>query len=124
MNPMRVLATVRAMGGRPKRVLLVGCEPAPYDGDEAEERMGLSGPVQEAVDRRSSIIETLVRSLLEGGNDGRKGSEGGLHRGDGGVLCHAAARPEALHEDEHDVTAKGNLDVSRNSRESHRTLPG
>jgi hydrogenase maturation protease len=119
MNPMQVLATVRAMGGRPKRVLLIGCEPAPYDGDEAEERMGLSGPVQEAVGPAAGAIETLVRSLLEGGNDGRQGSESGPHRGGGGVLCHAAARPEALREDEHDVTARGNLDVSSNSGESH-----
>src|SRR5271165_333708 len=28
MNPMRVLEMVRAMGGRPRRVLVVGCEPA------------------------------------------------------------------------------------------------
>jgi hydrogenase maturation protease len=59
MNPMRVLDMVRAMGGRPKRVLVVGCEPATL-GDEFEGAMGLSAKVEAAVDDAVAMIETLI----------------------------------------------------------------
>lgn len=62
MNPMKVLATVKAMGGRPKRMLLVGCEPA--TGIEGES-MGLSEPVQAAVDEAVKVVEALSMKLLE-----------------------------------------------------------
>lgn len=103
MNPMAVLAMVKGMGGRPKHLLVVGCEPSPWDGDEDEERMGLSGPVQRAVDSAVEMIESLVRDLDGGEHEQRQSSESGVYRGDGGVLCDAAARSEALRQDEHDV---------------------
>ena len=59
MNPMRVLDMVRAMGGRLRRVLLVGCEPATL-GDEFEGAMGLSDTVQAAVDGAVAIVEALI----------------------------------------------------------------
>jgi hydrogenase maturation protease len=59
MNPMRVLSLVRAMGGRPKRVLVVGCEPETL-GDEFEGSMGLSAPVEAAVGGAITIIESLI----------------------------------------------------------------
>lgn len=64
MNPMKVLAMVKSMGGRPKRLLLVGCEPAPSSGDDYEEQMGLSPAVEAAVDGAVEMIESLLEKLL------------------------------------------------------------
>jgi hydrogenase maturation protease len=61
MNPMKVLALVKTMGGEPKRLLLIGCEPAPLPEDE--ERMGLSEPVEAALDEAVRIVEELVTKL-------------------------------------------------------------
>jgi len=65
MNPMKVLAMVKSMGGQFKRVLLVGCEPETL-GDEDEGLMGLSEPVQAAVDEAVEVIETLIANILVG----------------------------------------------------------
>jgi hydrogenase maturation protease len=64
MNPMNVLRTVQAMGGAPGRILLVGCEPADLGPEEGQ--LGLSEPVEAAVDEAVVIIEALVSKLLEG----------------------------------------------------------
>jgi hydrogenase maturation protease len=63
MNPMRVLEMVRALGGRPKRAYVVGCEPATL-GDELEGAMGLSAPVEAAVDGAIGMIERLTAGLV------------------------------------------------------------
>lgn len=56
MDPAQVLRNVRAMGGSPGRVMLVGCEP----GDFGE--MGrLSPTVEAAVDEAARMVESLVR---------------------------------------------------------------
>jgi len=65
MNPMRVLEMVKAMGGEPKEILLVGCEPADF-GAENEGRMGLSEPVQAAVNEAVAVIERLIQEHTEG----------------------------------------------------------
>lgn len=62
MNPMRVLAMVQAMGGAPRRVLLLGCQPAAC-GDE--ESMGLSEPVAAAVDEAVRMVCSLVDRITE-----------------------------------------------------------
>jgi hydrogenase maturation protease len=59
MNPMKVLAMVKALGGEPKRILLIGCEPLPSD----EERMGLSEPVEAAVDEAVGMVESLIARI-------------------------------------------------------------
>jgi hydrogenase maturation protease len=64
MNPMRVLEIVRAMGGQPRRVLVVGCEPATL-GDEFDGSMGLSAPVEAAVDGAIAIIESLIAKVAQ-----------------------------------------------------------
>lgn len=61
-NPMRVLETVRALGGQPKRILMVGCEPATL-GDPEEGAFGLSAPVEAAVDVAIGVIESLVSKI-------------------------------------------------------------
>jgi len=55
---------VRAMGGQPGRVLVVGCEPATL-GDEFEGTMGLSGPVESAVDGAIAMIESLIAKAAQ-----------------------------------------------------------
>ncbi len=64
MHPMNVLRMASAMGGRLKRVLLVGCEPATLGGDEGH--MGLSGPVEAAVKEAVQTTELLVKKILHG----------------------------------------------------------
>lgn len=66
MDPVKVLAFARTLGARPIRTLLVGCEPATTgDGAGFEEmQMGLSEPVQAAVDRAVKMIDSLVEELV------------------------------------------------------------
>lgn len=58
MNPVQVLRLVKMMGGNFGKVLVVGCEPETLGGEEGQ--MGLSGPVQAAVDEAVRMIEELV----------------------------------------------------------------
>ena len=62
MNPMRVLGLVQAMGGQFQGLLLVGCEPATLGPEEGQ--MGLSEPVQAAVDEAVGLIESLMADIL------------------------------------------------------------
>jgi hydrogenase maturation protease len=62
MNPLKVLAMVKSMGGNFKRILLVGCEPAPLLSEEGH--MGLSEPVELAVVEAVELIESLVTKIL------------------------------------------------------------
>jgi hydrogenase maturation protease len=49
------------MGARPRKVLVVGCEPRPLDPDELEAGlMGLSEPVAAAIDPAVELVKTLV----------------------------------------------------------------
>ena len=63
MNPLKVLAMVKSMGGKFGRILLVGCEPEPLDEDE--EKMGVSEPVAAAIDEAVSLVESLVIKIIE-----------------------------------------------------------
>lgn len=63
MNPMKVLAMVKSMGGDLKRILLVGCEPATLGPEEG--LMGLSEPVAAAVDQAAAIVESLVSKIID-----------------------------------------------------------
>lgn len=59
MNPVAVLGSLAALGGRLPRTFVVGCEPA-----ELDERMGLSAPVAAAVGPTvTAIVELLEREL-------------------------------------------------------------
>jgi hydrogenase maturation protease len=64
MSPMKVLRMVKAMGGKSKRLLLVGCEPATLGPEEGH--MGLSEPVQAAVDEAIVLVESLIHQLCAG----------------------------------------------------------
>jgi hydrogenase maturation protease len=62
MNPLKVLSMVKSMGGEFKRILLVGCEPAPLESEDGY--MGLSAPVEAAVDEAVLVVESLVKKIL------------------------------------------------------------
>jgi hydrogenase maturation protease len=63
MDPVRVLNLAASMGTIAARVLIVGCEPRDF-GDELEGRMGLSAPVQGAVDEAAKMVEDLVGRIM------------------------------------------------------------
>lgn len=63
MTPAAVFALVRTMGGTPRRVLIVACEPESF-GDETIGQMGLTDAVQRAVEPAADTVEQLVRELL------------------------------------------------------------
>lgn len=64
MNPLKVLGMVKALGGGFKRILLVGCEPETLGPEEGQ--MGLSAPVEAAVEEAVRVVEALVAKLLGG----------------------------------------------------------
>ncbi len=65
MNPLNVLRMAVAMSGTLKnKILLVGCEPATFGGEEGQ--MGLSEQVEAAVDEAVKLVAAVVeRSLQE-----------------------------------------------------------
>jgi hydrogenase maturation protease len=65
LDPVKVLRLVAAMGGRVRRLVVVGCEPAPPVGAE-EMSMGLSAPVWAAVEEAVGLAESLAAKLLRG----------------------------------------------------------
>lgn len=65
MNPMNVLRMVKSLGGTPGRVLIVGCEPAEL-GSDNDGHLGLSDPVEAAIDEAIVLIESLVSKALIG----------------------------------------------------------
>ncbi len=67
MNPLKVLAMVKSMGGDLKRILLVGCEPEMLN--KGEEKMGMNEVVELAVVEAVKIIEQLIEEIL---NENRK----------------------------------------------------
>jgi hydrogenase maturation protease len=55
LDPASVLRLVRHLGGRLDRVFVVGCEP-----QRTEECIGLSAPVERAVDEAARMVRKLV----------------------------------------------------------------
>ena len=98
MDPVHVLAMVGAMGGKPPRIYLVGCEPG-----ETEERMGLSEPVQAALDGAVETVESLIKRI-EQGAEHEQLSESGLHHGGSGCGHRDLPGHQALHPHQHDVS--------------------
>jgi len=58
MNPVRVLDMVRYLGGYPKKLYVLGCEPAVLESEEG--CMGLSDQVKLAVDPAVNMIKKLI----------------------------------------------------------------
>ena len=62
MDPLNVLRMAASMNGPLKRVLLVGCEPASFGGEEGE--IGLSTPVRAAVVEAEKVVTNLIDRIL------------------------------------------------------------
>ena len=61
LDPVKVLQLVKTMGGRPGRVLVVGCEPETVGSDENwDVTPGLSEPVQRAVGEAIRLIGAMI----------------------------------------------------------------
>lgn len=64
MNPLKVLSMVKTLGGEFKKIYLVGCEPF-FTGEEDIGFMGLSEPVEAAIDKAIEVVESLVAKISE-----------------------------------------------------------
>ncbi len=62
IDPMAMLRFAKAQGELPRRILLLGCEPASLGGDEGG--MGLSEPVEHAVESAIARLKTLLQELV------------------------------------------------------------
>jgi len=58
MDPQVVFATLKSLGGSPRRVLIVGCEPL-----EIDDGIGLSEPVGRAVGEAVRLVHSVVNDL-------------------------------------------------------------
>jgi hydrogenase maturation protease len=64
MDPVKVLALSRAMGGSPPRTLVVGCEPQTrMSADDEEIVAALSEPVRAALDEAVRLVESVLDEL-------------------------------------------------------------
>ncbi len=68
MDPLTVLRAARASSAKLNKVLLVGCEPATLGGEEGQ--MGLSEPVEAAVEVAVQLITSLAKEILQEGSEG------------------------------------------------------
>lgn len=64
MNPVEVLRMVKDLGGRPPRILIVGCEPQDF-GPENVGRMGLSETVGAAVGEAVRLVDQVLSELTQ-----------------------------------------------------------
>jgi hydrogenase maturation protease len=62
MTPDSVFALVRTLGGAPRNVTIVGCEPLTF-GPENEGSMELSEPVANAIPEAVTVVERLLSEL-------------------------------------------------------------
>ena len=61
MNPVKVLAMVRQLGGQPKHLFLVGCEPLVLETENGY--IGLSEPLKPVVDEAIVMIKSLIENI-------------------------------------------------------------
>ena len=59
MDPVKVLALARTLGGELPRTLVLGCEPA-----AVEEFTGLSAPVRAALDEAERLLDAVLEDVL------------------------------------------------------------
>jgi len=59
LDPVAVMGLLTGLGGSVGRLLVVGCQPSTM-----QEQMGLSAPVEAAVDEAISVVEELVQEHL------------------------------------------------------------
>ena len=69
MDPVKVLALARALGCRPPRTLVVGCEPQTRMSEDDEHVVAeLSEPVRLALDEAARLVESLLAELTQPDN--------------------------------------------------------
>jgi hydrogenase maturation protease len=75
MDPVKVIKFARALGAKPARTLVVGCEPqVVMSGEDHEDMlMELSEPVCAAVEDAVKLVESLVAEIIEEGEKIRPG---------------------------------------------------
>ncbi|HEY1921201.1 MAG TPA: hydrogenase maturation protease [Tepidisphaeraceae bacterium] len=64
MHPEKVLRAAASMGAEFGKVLLVGCQPMPFDA-EHDMQMDLSDPVRAAVGEAANIVQSLISKFLQ-----------------------------------------------------------
>jgi len=67
LDPVSVLRLATALGIAPRRLLLVGCQPLTLGGEDGA--IGLSAPVEAAVARAITEIESLVERIMQEPSD-------------------------------------------------------
>jgi hydrogenase maturation protease len=68
MDPVKVIALARALGGPLPRTLVVGCEPLTrMTGEEDEIVAEVSEPVRAALDEAERLVGSLLLEIIEGG---------------------------------------------------------
>jgi hydrogenase maturation protease len=68
MDPVKVLALARTLGGPPPRTLIVGCEPKTrMSADDDEILVALSEPVRAALEEATVLVEALLEELTTEG---------------------------------------------------------
>ncbi|WP_176058396.1 hydrogenase maturation protease [Paraburkholderia sp. BCC1876] len=66
MDPVKVLQTVRMLGGGCEDIVVLGCEPQDFGCENGEQgRMGLSHAVAQAVEPAAEAVVRLVMARLE-----------------------------------------------------------
>jgi hydrogenase maturation protease len=75
MDPVKVIKFARALGAKPTRTLVVGCEPqVVVSGEDYEDMlMELSEPVRAAVEEAVKLVESLVEEIRGEGDKVRRG---------------------------------------------------
>jgi hydrogenase maturation protease len=72
MDPVKVLALARALGGTPPRTLVLGCEPLTHmDADSDEIVAALTEPVAAALREAEHLLDQLLEEIVnpEGGSE-------------------------------------------------------
>ena len=75
MDPVKVIKFARALGAKPTRTLVVGCEPqVVVSGEDYEDMlMELSEPVRAAVEEAAELVESLVKEISGKGDEAQSG---------------------------------------------------
>jgi hydrogenase maturation protease len=75
MDPVKVIKLSRALGAKPTRTLVVGCEPqVVLSGEDYDDMlMELSDPVHAAVEEAAKLVESLVKEISEADDKARSG---------------------------------------------------
>ena len=62
MNPVRALQMASSLGGQPRRLYLIACEPAVLETEEGQ--LGLSDQIEAAIPTAIEMLRTLLDELL------------------------------------------------------------